>query len=68
MKVKEEDRLLEHAVLNEIEADLESKDYEALSELLGCLIFLEPARKLLEGYLGDCAKEDYDKKQTFCRY
>jgi hypothetical protein len=66
--VGSEDNLFEHAVLNQIESDLDETDYDALSEMLGSLIKLEPAKKILIEYLSDSAKENWLEGRTNCRY
>lgn len=60
--------LLEHAVLNQIEADLNSNDYDALSEMLQLLISKEESRNILIGYLSDTAKENWIEGRTHRRY
>jgi len=63
-----ENDLLEHAVLNQIETDFNDKDFDALSEMLKNLIYLEPARKVLIEYLTDTAKENWIEGRTNTRY
>lgn len=60
--------LLEHAVLNQIESDLDEHDYDSLSEMIGLLIKSEPAKKILIEYLSDTAKENWLEGKTNCRY
>jgi DNA-binding SARP family transcriptional activator len=45
--MEEDNNLLEHAVINQIETYLNDKDYDALYEMIKNLIHLEPARKVL---------------------
>ena len=66
--MEEQDDLLEHAVINQIETDLNENDYDALSELIKQLIHLEPARKCLINYLSDSAKENWLEGKTTVRY
>ena len=54
-----ENDLLEQAIINQIEKDLEENDYDAISEMLRQLIHLEPAKKILVGYLSDEIKEQW---------
>jgi DNA-binding SARP family transcriptional activator len=66
--MEEDNNLLEHAVINQIETDLNDKDYDALSEMIKNLIHLEPARKVLIEYLSDTAKENWLEGKTSIRY
>jgi DNA-binding SARP family transcriptional activator len=59
---------LEHAVLNQLEADFDSQDYDAMSEMLQLLIQNDEARNILVGYLGDSALENLNDGETFMRY
>lgn len=63
-----ENDLLEHEVLNQIENDLEERDYDAISEMLQLLIKSEESKKILIEYLGDSAKENWLEQRTNCRY
>lgn len=62
------DELLEHKVLNQIEADLESEEYEALSTLFQNLISNDSSKNQLESYLSQSALESLNEEETFCRY
>lgn len=62
------DELLEHKVLNQIEADLESEEYESLSTLFQNLISNDSSKKQLESYLSQSALESLNEEETFCRY
>lgn len=62
------DELLEHKVLNQIEADLESEEYESLSTLFQNLISNDSSKNQLEGYLSQSALESLNEEETFCRY
>ena len=66
--MEEDNNLLEHAVINQIETDLNDKDYDALSEMIKNLIHLEPARKVMIEYLSDTAKENGLEVKTSIRY
>ena len=63
-----ENDLLELAVLNEIEKDLDENDYDAVSEMLQLLISKEESRNILIEYLSDQAKEDWIEGRTYRRY
>ena len=64
----DKDNLLEHAVINQLETDFDDQDYDAMSEMLQHLMFLEPARKVLVEYLSDTAKENWLDGNTVIRY
>ena len=59
---------MEHKVLNQIEADLESEEYEALSTLFQNLISNDSSKNQLESYLSQSALESLNEEETFCRY
>jgi hypothetical protein len=63
-----EKELLEQAIINQIEKDLEEQDYDSLSELIKNLIHLEPAEKLLIGYLSDEVKENWLEGKVEIKY
>jgi hypothetical protein len=63
-----ENELLEHAVLNQIETDLNEQDFDALSEMLSTLIKYSGSRKTLIGYLSDSARENWIGGKTNVRY
>ena len=60
--------LLEHAVLNQLEIDLDEHDYEAVSELLELLLKDESNRKILYNYLSDLAQKNLKEGKTVKRY
>lgn len=62
------DKLLIHSVINEIERDLNSLDYESLDELLNLLIKNDKSKKLLLGYLSDDTLEALKKGTTIKKY
>jgi DNA-binding SARP family transcriptional activator len=66
--MEEENILLEHAIINQFETDLNDQDYDSMSEMIQQLIFLEPARKVLIDYLSDTAKENWLEGKTTIRY
>lgn len=60
--------LLVHAVINQVDTDLNDMDYDSLDELLNKLIEIPEAKELLIGYLSDSAKENLLEGLTECRY
>ena len=66
--MEEQDDLLEQAVINQIEKDLNENDFESLSELLKQLIHLEPARKCLVEYLSDETRENWLEGKIEIKY
>lgn len=60
--------LLEHEIINQIEADLESNDFEALSEMIQSILELEGGEKVLKAYLSDSATENLKEGLTEKRY
>ncbi len=63
-----EKELLEQAIVNQIEKDLEKQDYDSLSELISNLLNLEPAEKLLIGYLSDEQRENWLEGNVEIKY
>jgi len=59
---------LEHAVINQLEADFNDQYYDTMSEMLQLLIQNDGARNILVGYLGDTALENLNEGKTFMRY
>jgi hypothetical protein len=57
-----------HAVLNQIETDLDDQDYDALDELLQLLIDIPEAKEKLIAYLSDSALENLNENLTHQRY
>lgn len=49
---------LEHAVLNQLEIDLDEHDYEAVSEMLGLLLQDKRNQEILFNYLSDSAQKN----------
>lgn len=60
--------LLEHAVINQLQADIEEGDFDALSKMLGLLIDSKKSREILIEYLSDTAKENWIEGKTTVRY
>ena len=63
-----ENDLLEHEVINQLEADFDSQDYDAMSELLQLLMKDDKSKGILIEYLGDSAKENWVEGKTKTRY
>jgi len=63
-----ENELLEQAVVNQLEVDLNNKEYDSLSELLKKLIKLKSAKTLLIEYLGHMELEDWVENKTKIKY
>lgn len=59
---------IEHAIINQIELDFESQDYDALSEMLQCLLQVKEAKKILINYLSDNLLEDVVEGRIKLRY
>ena len=63
-----EDELLEHEVINQLEADFNDQDYDAMSEMLSLLIKNNKSKKILIEYLSDSAKENWIEGKTKTRW
>lgn len=63
-----ENELLEHEVINQLEADFDNQDYDAMSEMLTLLMKNEESKNILIEYLSDSAKENWLEKRTAVRY
>lgn len=59
---------LEHAVINQLEADFNDQDYDAMSEVLQMLMKDENNVEILINYLSDTAQENLAEGKTFFRY
>lgn len=59
---------LEHAVINQLEADFQDNDFEAISELLQILMTNEDNIEVLVGYLSDAALKNLEEGLTIKRY
>lgn len=64
----DENGLLEHAVINQLESDFDEQDFDAMSEMLTLLIKNEESKNILIEYLSDSAKENWLEKRTSVRY
>lgn len=62
------DDLLEHEVLNQIEADLNDNDYESISEMLQKLMESPISKEILYQYLSDSAQKNLKEGLTKKRY
>ena len=60
--------LLEQAVLNQIEADLNDSDFDAFSEMMQLLMKDEKNRLILFNYLSDTAQKNLKESKTVIRY
>jgi hypothetical protein len=60
--------LLEQAVLNQIEADLNDGDFESFSEMMEQLLKDEKNRLILFNYLSDTAQKNLKESKTVIRY
>jgi len=63
-----DNNLLEHAVLNQLEADFNDLDFDSMSEMLELLIKNEDSKKILIEYLGNSALENLIEQRTIIRY
>ncbi len=62
-------KLLEHAVLNQLQADFGDADFDAYSEMFNLLIGTFPeAKNILFEYLSDTAQKNLEEGETFKRY
>lgn len=59
---------LEHAVINQLEADFEDQDYDSMSEMLQMLMKDDNNVEILINYLSDTAQENLTEGKTFKRY
>jgi len=63
-----DNELLEHEVVNQLGDDFESKDFMALSEMLGQLMEIDEAKWILWHYLSDTAQKNIKDGFTVKRY
>jgi hypothetical protein len=64
----EQDNLLCHAVINQLEADLNEQEYDSLDELITQLVKDEKTKKILIEYLSDTVKEFWLEGKTTPRF
>lgn len=64
----QEQNLLEHAFINQLETDFNDQDYDAMSEMIQLLIKNEDNKKIIVEYLSDTAKENWLKGRANCRF
>lgn len=63
------DEALEHAFLNQIETDLDERDFDAFSEMFVTLITNCPdAEQIIHNYLSDTAQQNLKEGLTHKRY
>jgi hypothetical protein len=62
------EELLEHEVLNQIEADINDNDYESVSEMLQKLMESPISKEILYQYLSDSAQKNVKEGLTKKRY
>lgn len=60
--------LLEHAILNQLEIDLDEHDYDAVSEMLELLLQDKRNQDILFNYLSDSAQKNLKEGKTVKRY
>lgn len=59
---------LEHAVINQLEADFNDLDFDSMSEMLELLIKNEKNQEILFQYLSDTTQQNFIEGRTNCRY
>tara|TARA_Y100000389_G_C17330170_1_gene447640 strand:+ start:62 stop:265 length:204 start_codon:yes stop_codon:yes gene_type:complete len=64
----QEQNLLEHAFINQLETDFNDQEYDAMSEMIQLLIENEDNKKIIVEYLSDTAKENWIEGRTNCRF
>lgn len=64
----QEQNLLEHAFINQLETDFNDQEYDAMSEMIQRLIKNEDNKKIIVEYLSDTAKENWIEGRTNCRF
>ena len=60
--------LLEHAIINQLEADFDDQDFDSMSEMLSLLINNKESKKILIEYLSGSAKKNWLEGKTNVRY
>jgi len=64
----EEQNLLVHSFMNQLETDFNDQDYDAMSEMIQLLIKYATNKKIIIEYLSDTAKENLIEGRTNCRF
>lgn len=64
----QEQYLLEHAFMNQLESDFEDQDFDAMSEMIQLLLKNEDNRNIIIEYLSDSAKENWLEGKTSTRF
>jgi hypothetical protein len=62
------ENLLLHAVINQLETDFNDHEYDAMDEFLTLLIKDEKSKNILIEYLSDTAKENWLEGKTATRF
>lgn len=60
--------LLLHAVINQLEADFENRDFDAMDEFITTLMKNEENHEILYNYLSDTAQENWLEGKTSTRF
>lgn len=64
----QEQNLLEHAFMNQLEIDFNNKDYDAMSRMIQFLIKNKANENIIIEYLSDTEKENWLEGRTNCRF
>lgn len=64
----QEQNLLEHAFMNQLEIDFNDKDYDAMSRMIQLLIKNKANENIIIEYLSDTEKENWLEGRTNCRF
>jgi len=60
--------LLEHAFINQLEADLDDQEFEPISKMIQSLLKDEKNQKIIIEYLSDSAEKNWLEGETTIRY
>ena len=64
----QEQYLLEHAFMNQLESDFEDQDFDAMSEMIQLLLKNKDNRNIIIEYLSDSAKKNWLEGKTSTRF
>ncbi len=64
----QEQNLLEHAFINQLETDFNEQEYDVMSKMIQLLIKNEDNKKIIIEYLSDTAKKNWLEGRTNCRF
>ena len=64
----QEQYLLEHAFINQLETDFDEQEYDAMSEMIQLLLKNKDSKKIIIEYLSDTTKECWLEGRTNCRF